>query len=97
MRSIVNKPPRSKIVSVIKENNEQRFLVKESIKGKWKFFVVENKKDKIARQAIRFNTIAEEIAMRGMLVNAGTVESFLLNASSYQNTAENRKLRFKEK
>ena len=96
MRSILNKPPRSKIVSVIKENNEQRFLVKESIKGKWKFFVVENKKDKIARQAIRFNTIAEEIAMRRMLVNAGTVESFLLNASSYVNTAENKRIENKK-
>jgi len=95
MKLIVNKPPRSKIISVIKETNEQRFLLKESIKGKWKFFVIENKNDKIARQAIRFNTIAEEIAMRQKLVDAGSVESFLLSNRTYKNTAGNRKLMFK--
>ena len=90
MRTPVNKPPRSKIVSIIKEDKNKKFMVKESIKGKWKFFAVENKKDKISRQMNNLRTIAEEIAIRQQLVNAGTVESFLLNASSYVNAAEKR-------
>lgn len=95
MNTPVNKPPKSRIVSIIKEDSEKRFLVKESIKGKWKYFAVEFKKDKLNKYLQRMNTVAEQIYLRNQLVNAGTVESFLLNASSYINTAE--KHNFKEK
>ena len=90
MNTPVNKPPRSKILQIIKEDKDKKFMVKQSIKGKWTFFAVEFKKDKWSKQANRINTIAEQIALRQQLVNAGTVEDFLHNASSYVNTAEKR-------
>ena len=90
MKTIINRPPKSKILKIIKEDKDKKFMVKQSIKGKWTFFAVEFKKDKFAKQANRINTIAEQIAMNNLLNDSGTVESFLLNASSFVNTAEKR-------
>lgn len=86
--NIVNKPPKSKVVKVIKDDGDTRLLQKQTLKSKWNYFVVEHKKDKLAKSLARMNTIAEEIVLRNQLVNAGTVENFLLNTSSYINTAE---------
>ena len=90
MNTPVNKPPRSKIVSIISENKDMRFMVKQSMKGKWKYFAVEYKKDKLAKKLERMNTIAQEIALRNNLVDSGSVESFLLNNGTYVNSAEKR-------
>lgn len=89
---IVNKPPKSKIVKVLKEDNNIRLLQKQTLKSKWTYFAVEHTRDKISRQMERMNTIAEEIALRNRLVDSGSVESFLLNNGTYVNTAEKRRI-----
>ena len=89
MKTPVNKPPKSKIVAVIRQDKNKRFLLKQSIKGKWKFFTVEHNKDRISRQMANMQSIAEQIAFRQKLDHSGTVESFLLSTSSYLNTAGN--------
>jgi len=94
MKTPINKPPRSKIIQIIKEDKDKKFMVKQSIKGKWNFFTVEFKKDKFAKQANRINTIAEQIALRNMLNDAGSVESFLSKNATYQNTTEKRTIKY---
>ena len=95
MKTPINKPPKAKIVQIIKQDQNKRFLLKESIKGKWKFFTVEHSKDKISRQMKNMNTIAEQIAMNNMLSDSGTVEDYLLlSAGSSKNTAKERTIQF---
>lgn len=91
-KQYANKPPHSKIIEIIKEDKDLKLSVKETVRGKWRYFAVEHKKDKINRQQLRMRTIADEIALRQKLVDAGTIESFLLSNSSLKDTAENRGL-----
>lgn len=86
---IINKPPRSKIVYIIKEDKDKRFLLKQSIKGKWNFFTVEHKKDKISRQLAKVNTIAEQIAMNQKLIHSTSMDNYLLSAGSIKTSANN--------
>ena len=37
MNTPVNKPPRSKVVSIILEDKDKKFMIKQSMKGKWKY------------------------------------------------------------
>jgi len=89
MKTPVNKPPRSKIVSVIKDDRDKRFLLKESIKGKWKFWVVEHNSDKLSRQLEKVNTIAERIAMTDKLIHSTSMDNYLLSTGSTKTSANN--------
>jgi hypothetical protein len=92
MKTIVNKPPRSKTIEIIKDDKDKQFLKKQSIKGKWHFFVVSHKRDRISRQMSKLNTIAEQIALQNKLFDSSSVESYLINETRITTSANNRGL-----
>ena len=89
MKTIVNRIPNSKVISIIKEDKDKRFLVKETVKSHWTYFAVEYKSQKLNHKMERFKTIADEISMRQKLIHSTSMDNYLLSTGSIKTSANN--------